>query len=108
MRGFMGLLADTCSGIVALVGTAGIVLMIFGAMVAIDANAGSGKSAVQVFAVADVWFQRWQSALQLGTSHFYGSYALALGTKLIAGALVSAVMLDIMYSLRTLVAFSRR
>jgi hypothetical protein len=108
MRGFMELFADTFSGIVALVGVAGMLMLGLGAMVVIDASIGDGKSTMQIFAIADAWVQDTQKTLQLGSSKFLGSYALALGTKLVAGALVSAVVLDIMYSLRTLVNARRR
>ncbi len=108
MRGFMALLADTFSGIVTLIGTVGIIFLILGAMVVIDAHTGNGKSAVQIFAITDAWAGKVQAAIQLGSTNFFGSFALALGAKLIAGALASAVLLDIMYSLRSLVAFSRR
>jgi hypothetical protein len=46
--------------------------------------------------------------LRLAPAQLLGSYAMSLGIKISAGALVAAVPLEIMYSLRTVAEHRRR
>ncbi len=108
MRGYIGILADMCSAIVALAATAGLISLLLGALVGVEVNSVGEASALQVFVPVDLWAGKIQAGMLLGSAKLFGSYALAFGMKLLGGAFVGAVIVDIMYSLRILVAQTRR
>ena len=108
MRGYMELLADIFSAMVALAATAGLVSLLVGALVAVEVNSVGKASALQVFVPVDMWAGEIQAGMLMGSAKLFGSYALAFGLKLLGGAFLGAVIVNIMYSLRTIAAQTRR
>ena len=109
MRGTIGFMADFTTGLVVFVGAIGFLTLLLGAMVAIEANTAGPQAAsgVDGLKAADLLMKNAQIWLQLAPSKLLGSHAISLGTKITAGALAAAVIIDMMNSLRT-VAQSRR
>ena len=108
MRGYIGILADLFSAIVALAATAGLVLFLIGGLAAVEVNSAGDASPLRIFVSADGWAGKLQAGMLMGSAKLFGSHALLFGMKLLGGAIVGAVIVDIMYSLRVLATQTRR
>lgn len=108
MRGFIKILADTAVGVVVLAGSAGAVMLVLGVMVLIEGGSSEGQPASQTFVAADNWLRQMQVNANMEPGKMFGSYGMALGTKLLAGAVACGAVFDIMYSLRTIAEVRRR
>ena len=108
MQGFTRFLAEIFSGLVILASAGGIAFLLLGALIVVEANTGESKSVAQGLISADLWARKLQVWMYLGPGKWLGTYSLAFGLKLLAGAVASGVILDIMYSLRTIAEQRRR
>jgi hypothetical protein len=110
MRGTIEFMADLTTGLVVFFGAIGFLMLLLGAMVAIEASTSGTPSAggANALTAADLWMQKAQIWLQLAPSKLLGSHAISLGAKVTAGALAAAVIINIMNSLRTITAQRRR
>ncbi|MDH3242009.1 MAG: hypothetical protein OEO83_15245 [Alphaproteobacteria bacterium] len=94
---FMGTLAAV---LVVLCGIIGTVLLVLGGLAGLEANVTGPNSILKVFVSADLWVRKAHAWVHLTPVKLWGSYALALGARVIGFTLASAVMVDIMLSLR--------
>lgn len=93
----MGTLAAV---LVVVSGIVGAGLLVIGAFAALDINVTGPKSILQAFVSADLWVRKAHAWLHLTPVKLWGSYALALGARILGYTLASAVAVDIMLSLR--------
>lgn len=108
MRESIKVLADLGAGIVVLGGIAGALMIVLGVLILIEGGSSDAESASQTFASVDNWLRRLQTRIDLQPTRLFGSYGMALGTKLVAAAALIGAIFDIMYSLRTLAGHRRR
>ncbi len=110
MRGIIRFMAEFATVLVVIIGALGFSVLLLGCLVVIEGNTSGTQSAsgANVLAGADLWVRKAQIWLRLAPAQLLGSYAMSLGIKISAGALVAAVPLEIMYSLRTVAEHRRR
>lgn len=94
---FMGTLAAV---LVVLAGIIGAVLLVLGGLAGLELNVTGPKSVLNVFVTADLWVRKAHGWFNLTPVKLWGSYALALGAQVIGCTLASAVVVEIMLSLR--------
>ncbi|MDX1483983.1 MAG: hypothetical protein R3229_05835 [Alphaproteobacteria bacterium] len=108
MNGVLRFMAEIATALVVFAGAIGLILIILGFMVVIEANTTGGEGALKTFVAADQWVRAAQVQISLTPGRLLGSFAMALGLKITGIALAAAVLLDIMNSLRTIVEQRRR
>ncbi len=98
--GGIQLMGDCAVVLVVIAGIIGAVLLVLGGLAALEVNATGPNSILKVFVSADLWVRRTAPMFLITPVKLWGSYALALGAQVTGWALASAVVLDIMISLR--------
>jgi hypothetical protein len=93
----MGTLAAVLVVVSGLIGAA---LLVLGGFAGLEANVTGPNSILKVFVSVDLWVRKAHGWFNLTPVKLWGSYALALGAQVIGCTLASAVVVDIMLSLR--------
>ncbi len=94
-------MADFAAGLIVMVATFGLLILLFGCLVGIEANTSGPQSAgaaASTLTAADLWMRKVQIWLNMAPARLLGSYAITLGLKMLAVTLIAAVPLDMMYS----------
>lgn len=98
--GGIQVMGDCAAVLVVLSGIIGAVLLVLGGFAALEIHVTGPNSVLKAFVTADLWVQKTQPLFNLAPVKLWGSYALALGVKVMGYALASAVIVDIMISVR--------
>lgn len=98
--GGIQVLGDCAAVVVVLAAIIGAVLIVLGGLAALEIHVTGPNSILKTFLSADHWVRRTEPLFNLTPVRLWGSYALALGVWVMGWTLASAVILDIMISLR--------
>ncbi len=94
------LMATLAAVLVVASGIIGVVLLVLGGLAGLEANVTGPNSILKVFVSADLWVRKAHVWFHLTPVKLWGSYALALGAQVMGCTLASAVVIDIMLSVR--------
>ncbi len=111
MSGTVRFMADFATGLAVLVAAMGLLVLLFGCLVVVEAYTTGPQSAASggnALVAADLLVRKAQVWLNLAPVKLAGSHAMSLGLKITAGALVAAIPLDMMYSQRVAAERGRR
>lgn len=94
------LMGNLAAVLVVACGIIGAVLLVLGGLAGLEANVTGPNSVLKAFVSADLWVRKAHAWFHLTPVNLWGSYALALGARVMGCTLASAVVIDIMLSVR--------
>jgi hypothetical protein len=94
------LMGNLAAILVVLSAIIGVILLVLGGLAGLEANVTGPNSVLKVFVSADQWVRKAHAWFNLTPVRLWGSYALGLGAQVMGCTLASAVVVDIMLSVR--------